>query len=132
MTLNIYSTNPPAVVETKVDPYIEKPLIVETRVTPQPTAKPRGNAVIIGQSNEQCVVYARRITGNSKVRGWAGNLTTEGDTPVVGAILLESGHVSVVREVRENGVLVEEANYLRGAITQRFVPAGAWRGFIYN
>jgi len=130
MNFNIYSTNPPQEVEQVV--YLEKPFIAETVITPQYTAKPTGNAVIIGRSNEQCVVYARRITRNEKVHGYAGNLTSEGDTPVVGAILLEPGHVSVVREIKSDGVLVEEANYIHGAITQRLVPSGMWRGFIYS
>jgi hypothetical protein len=89
-----------------------------------------GTAKIIGESNEQCVVFARRITGNAKIHGYAGNIPPETQTPSVGAVALESGHVSVVVAVADSFIIVHEANYIRSKITERKVPLNKIRGFV--
>lgn len=112
--------------------YIKKPLITETQITIEEPPKPlRGDVSIVGKSNEQCVVFARRITGNPKIRGYAGNLTPEGHDPAIGAIALEPGHVSVVESIIDGKVVVKEANYRSGYITMRTIPISSLNGFIY-
>jgi hypothetical protein len=88
---------------------------------------------IIGRSPLQCVLYIRQVTGNSKVKGYAGNLRPEGQEPRVGSIALDRryGHVSVVREIRGNMLVLHDANWIRGAITERVVPLTEQRGYIY-
>ena len=90
-----------------------------------------GQVTIIGESNEECVIFARRITGNQKIRGYAGNLQPEGQEPKEGSVALEMGHVSVVVAVLDDKVVLNDANYIRGKITQRVVDRGSIRGYIY-
>lgn len=103
------------------------------KVMPSPAKEYADGAIVIGKSNEQCVIYVRRVTGNQKVHGYAGYLVSEGDTPEVGAVALEKayGHASVVVSVNEGTVTVHDANWVRGAITERTVPFSAIRGYIY-
>ena len=120
----------------QVEGFVNKPMITTTKVTIEvPKKTPyrplQGSVTIVGVSYEQCVVYARRITGNQKIRGWAGALRAEGSTAQVGAIALESGHVSIVKEVNGNTVLVEESNFRSGYITQRSISVTSLLGFIY-
>lgn len=88
---------------------------------------------IIGNSREQCVIYVRRITGNSKVQGYAGDLRSEGQTPKVGAAALERnyGHVSVVIAIDGDYLILHDANYSTGHITERRVHKSTQRGYIY-
>lgn len=86
---------------------------------------------IIGNSYEQCVIYVRRITGNAKVKGYAGNLVPEGKEPRVGAAALEPGHVSVVVGIDGDYVTLHDANYSKGHITERKVLASTLKGYIY-
>lgn len=94
----------------------------------------QGNYVhIIGQSSLQCVVFARQKTGNAKIRGYAGNLVAEGNEPRVGAIALESryGHASVIVAVEGEWIIVQEANWKKGYLTERRVHVSTQRGYIY-
>ena len=59
---------------------------------------------IVGYSRLQCVPFARKETGNPKIKGYAGDLVPETQTPQIGAVALETfkskkgtiGHASVV------------------------------------
>lgn len=88
---------------------------------------------VIGKSYEQCVIYAKRITKNAKVRGYAGDLQPEGQEPKVGAIALEKnyGHVSVVIAIEGDYLILHDANWVTGAITERRVHKSTQRGYIY-
>lgn len=90
-----------------------------------------GEVTIIGESNDECVIYARRITGNQKIRGYAGNLQPEGQEPKEGSVALERGHVSVVVAILDDKVILNDANYLKGKITQRIVSKSSIKGYIY-
>jgi len=85
---------------------------------------------IIGQSYEQCTIYARRVTGNSRIKGYAGNIAPNSQEPRIGSGVLEKGHVSVLVALEGNLLVVHEANYLRGYITERKIPISAVRGFV--
>jgi hypothetical protein len=102
-------------------------------VKSQSDAKSGVYVKIIGESNEQCVVYAHRISGNNKIRGYAGNLVAEGLVPKVGALALEKdhGHVSIVVSIDGDFLILHDANWVRGSITERRVLASTQRGFIY-
>lgn len=88
---------------------------------------------IIGKSNLQCVVYVKRTTGNAKVQGYAGDLKPEGQEPRVGAAALERnyGHVSIVIAIEGDWLILHDANYVTGAITERKVHKSTQRGYIY-
>ena len=88
---------------------------------------------IIGNSREQCVIYAKRITGNAKIRGYAGDLVSEGQEPKVGAAALERnyGHVSVVIAIEGDYLILHDANWDTGHITERRVHKSTQRGYIY-
>lgn len=88
---------------------------------------------IIGVSYEQCVIYAKRITGNSKIRGYAGDLQPEGQEPKVGAAALDAryGHVEVVVAVEGDYLILHGANLITGKITERRVHKSTQRGYIY-
>lgn len=90
-----------------------------------------GSVEIIGESDEECVIYARRITGNPKIRGYAGNLQPEGQEPKVGSVALERGHVSVVIAVLDDEIILNDANYIKHKITKRQVLKSSIRGYIY-
>ena len=90
-----------------------------------------GSVEIIGESNEECVIYARRITGNNKIHGYAGNLQPEGQEPKVGSVALERGHVSVVVAILDDEIIINDANYIKHKITKRKVPKSSIRGYIY-
>jgi hypothetical protein len=88
---------------------------------------------IIGTSYEQCVIYAKRVTGINKTLGYAGNTRPEGDTPKVGAIALERsyGHAMVVEAVNPNGIVITESNFVKGKITRRTIPYWDVKGYVY-
>ena len=124
--------------------YIKKPLVVETIVTP-PEPKPiirsyrtvqrptSGNIEIIGTSYEQCVIYAKRVTGINKSLGYAGNTQPEGYEPKVGSIALQRslGHAVAVESITSDGIIATESNYWRGYITRRYIPYWDIKGYIY-
>ncbi len=136
---------PPTENRVKVSDYISKPLIAETTITveekpkqnltnlPSPALAHASNAEIIGTSYEQCVGYAKRVTGINKTLGYAGYTKPEGYEPQIGSIALEVsyGHAMAVENILQDGIVVTEANFIRGAITRRFVPYWDIRGYIY-
>ena len=119
-----------------VEPYISEPFIPTTEITYVPKIKraSTSDVEIIGVSSDQCVVFARAITGNEKIKGYAGNLQPEGQEPRIGAIALERsvGHVSVLTDILPDGRLVlKDANWDSGYITKRIVSPESERGYIY-
>ena len=90
-----------------------------------------GSVEVIGESSEQCIIFARRITGNNKIHGYAGNLEPEGEEPVVGSVALERGHVSVVVAILDDKIILNDSNFIRGKITKRIVSKNSIRGYIY-
>lgn len=127
---------------------MSKPLIVETAITIEPTPKEKpkpkstskirkttsnGSVEVVGSSFEQCVVFAKRITGITKSIGYAGTAKVEGTEPKVGSIALERnvGHAVVVEAILDNGINIIEANFVKGKITRRFIAFSNIRGYIY-
>lgn len=95
--------------------------------------KHSSDVTVIGNSNEQCTDYARRVSGNPKAGGYASKKVPEGQEPRIGAIALEKnyGHVSVVVGVEGDYVVLHDANWVRGHITERRVHRDTQRGYIY-
>ena len=87
---------------------------------------------IIGDSTEQCVEYYQRVTGAGQL-GYAGNIKSEGNEPRVGAGALEAryGHISLVVAIEGDYLILHDANWVKGKITERKVLASSQRGFIY-
>jgi LysM repeat protein len=87
---------------------------------------------IIGTSFEQCVPWAREQTGIG-IHGYAGDVQPNASEPKVGAIALDRffGHASVVVDIGDNYIIVHEANWIRGKITERKVSKAAIRGYVY-
>jgi len=87
---------------------------------------------VIGISYEQCVPWARANSG-IQIHGYAGNIAPTQSDPRVGGVALDRffGHASVVVGVGDGYVIVHEANYVRGKITERRVSTAAIRGYVY-
>lgn len=87
---------------------------------------------VIGISYEQCVPWARANSGIG-IHGYAGNIEATQSEPRIGAVALDRffGHASVVVGVGDGYVIVHEANYIRGKITERRVSSAAIRGYVY-
>lgn len=113
----------------------QKKLEISQREQSQPISQPKqaSSVRIIGKSREQCVIYARRITGISAIQGYAGDIRSQGSEPRVGAGALERnyGHVSVVVAIDGDYLILHDANYIVGAITERRVHKSTQRGYIY-
>ena len=90
------------------------------------------NVTVIGYSNQQCLPWAREQTG-IQVRGYAGNVGATQSEPVVGGLALDRfyGHISVVVSVGADYIVVHEANWIPGRITERTVSKAAIRGYVY-
>lgn len=90
------------------------------------------NVTVIGYSNQQCLPWAREQTG-IQVRGYAGNVGATQSEPVVGGLALDRfyGHISVVVSVGSDYIVVHEANWIPGRITERTVSKAAIRGYVY-
>lgn len=88
---------------------------------------------IIGKSNEECVIYVRRVTGNAKIRGYAGNLKPEGQEYQKGAAVLfrNQGHVGHGVDRKPGFTLVEDTNWEKGKVTRHWVADSNIRGYIY-
>lgn len=87
---------------------------------------------VIGYSNEQCLPWAREQTG-ADIHGYAGNVATTQSDPVVGAVAFDRfyGHASVVVGIGDDYIVVHEANWIPGRITERKVSKSAIRGYVY-
>lgn len=91
-----------------------------------------GQAEVIGESSEQCVIYAKRRSGITRTIGYAGYAKTQGTTPQVGSIGIEKGHAVFVEEIDGDKITITESNYYAGKITKRILLASQIRGYIYN
>lgn len=86
-------------------------------------------------NNGQCIPFARAISG-LPVSGTARNVTTNSNTPSVGAVVITSesvsGHAAVVTAINENSFEVIERNFDRGWVTKRTIPklARFIKGFV--
>ena len=87
---------------------------------------------VVGTSWEECVIYAKRITGITRSIGYAGYAKPQGQDTKIGSIALEKGHASVVIADYGDSIRVREANYKRGKITERTIPKNQIRGYIYG
>lgn len=125
--------NLPANVNMKGVPKNTK--VVNT-TTPVATVEPSTKVVVIAKKRIQCVVYARQETGISAIRGIARNIRTNSMTPVIGAVVKTSesrlGHVAVIKDMKGDWMLIREANYKSGYITERWVRINSSfiRGYI--
>ncbi len=141
--------------------YIEKPLVVETKITPKtkPIVKSTSNSVILAVSNnEQASAGGRTFpfgyctywVAKKRVVPWSGNAITwlagaksygfpTGDTPAVGAIMVTSeggraGHVAYIEAVEGDQVTVSEMNYKGfGVVSTRTLSTKSAfiKGYIY-
>lgn len=116
----------------KIQKRVNTPIRTQTPVTSHSVQS--GEYVkVIGSSNEQCVITARELTGNKKIRGYAGNLKPDGYDPRVGAASLEKsvGHVSVVVAIDGDYIILIDSNWIKGKLTERKVHKSTQRGYIY-
>lgn len=60
---------------------------------------------------------------------YAGRIPTNSDQAKEGGLVITNegrvGHVAVVTEVRDDSIVIEEANYIRGKITKRVIAKGS-------
>ena len=94
-----------------------------------------GNGIeIIGYSKENCVQYAKRITGINRTVGTGGRRGIQGSEPRVGAIGVEKTrtHAVVIEKIEGEKITITEANFLRGRITRRVLRLNDLMGFIYG
>lgn len=143
------------------DEFIQKPLVVETKVTkeepkPRPVVKQTVRVAAVstlssGTSHRFPYGYCTYYVSQRRSIPWSGNAITwlsgaraygyaTGDEPKVGAIVVTSeggytGHVGMVDAVNEDGtILITEMNYNGwGVISSRTVPTTYSRilGYIY-
>lgn len=115
----------------KVDEYISKPLIPETKVTIEPKVKENR---VKASNLDNCVEYAKSMTGISRTMGVGGRQAIQGTEPQVGAIgsLIGPAHAVVVEKVDGELVTFTESNFTKGFITRRTLPLSSFIGFIYN
>lgn len=105
-----------------------------SRVAPKasPAYKSYNGAEVIGDSREDCVTYAKRVTGIQRTIGNGGRAGINSDSPTVGAIGVQSGvvHAVVVESIQGNQITVIEANWVKGHITRRTLDISEFKGFI--
>jgi hypothetical protein len=88
------------------------------------------NVQIVGYSNEQCVIYFKRVTGYNASLGYAGNIKPNSQTPQIGSGALERGHISLVISIGDDWIRVRESNWIRGAVTERTINKSNIRGYL--
>lgn len=88
---------------------------------------------VIGSSQENCVQYAKRITGISRSIGTGGRKGINSQEPSVGSIGVESvrKHAVVIEKINGGEITITEANYYKGKITRRILNKRDFIGFIY-
>lgn len=126
----------------KVEPYLNKPLIIETLVTKEPEPKVVRNAVYLppqgdveqlyADNTNNCVLYAKSQTGIYRTMGNGGRAAVQGTEPKVGSIGVLKGipHAVVVESIGEM-ITFRESNFRKGWITRRTLPISSFIGFIY-
>ncbi len=114
---------------------IVMPVIIETVKTVQePIEAPPSVKPVNHYGNGTCVPYARLRSG-IKMFGWAGSFLdraigdgfTVTEVPQIGCIMVTKeggGHVAVVEDIGEKGILISEQNY-KGlyVVSERWVGA---------
>jgi len=136
-------TMPPTAKQAKVvevNQFLEKPLVAETELTPQPV---KGNHKF---ANGNCTKYVADKRGGLP---WSGNANRwlynaprfnyeVGDEPEVGAILVTNegwvGHVAYVENIDSDRITISEMNYKGfGVVSQRTISKNysAIKGYIY-
>ena len=112
---------------------IKAPVILETVVS-VPLEEPTKLEPVGSYGNGTCVPYARQRTGID-LYGWAGQFLEKASSseqyvvteiPMPGCIVVTNeggGHVAVVEEVVDGGILVSEQNYAGlYVVTERKIP----------
>jgi len=92
-----------------------------------------GNQIeVIGESNENCVEFSKRITGIDRPLGAGAREGISTGTPQVGAIGAEKKvvHAVVVEKIEGDNITIIEANWYRGKITRRVLKRSDFIGFI--
>jgi hypothetical protein len=118
-----------------VEQRIEKERQEKLRIEENRKAALTGAVVLVRRDNtNNCVMYARRVTGINRPLGYGGKRAIQGETPKVGAIgVVNRGrHAVVVKEITGNYITVEESNVVKGWITRRVLPKNNFLGFIYS
>jgi hypothetical protein len=97
-----------------------------------PSLRYAPNITITGKTNESCVAYAKRITGITRSIGWGGRSGINSQTPQVGKIVAERSyvHAAVIVEIKENGLIISEANFIKGHSNLRFIPFSDVIGYV--
>ena len=93
-----------------------------------------GEWEVIGESREQCVIYAKRVTGIDRVIGYAGRTEVDGSEPKVSSIgiMKEWGHAVVVESINGDEITVTESNWAKGKIIRRKLSVNDMRGYVYR
>lgn len=104
------------------------------KIKPSPSYESAEGYQVIGSSKEQCVVYAKRMSGISRPIGYAGSARADGANVQVGAIGLMKGwgHAVYIEAVNGNQVTVSESNWIKGKIIRRTLALSDFRGYIYK
>ena len=103
---------------------IKAPVMIQTEVSVKvegPIEPPPSLTSVKYYGNGTCVPYARQRTG-VKLYGWAGSFLekaeekgyTVTEVPQIGCVMVTSeggGHVAVVEDITEEGILISEQNY---------------------
>lgn len=88
---------------------------------------------VIGVSHDQCVIFVKKMVKNPAIHGYAGDIMAQEKEPKVGAAALSKdyGHISLVVAIEGDYLIVRDANYITGALTERRVLVSSMRGYIY-
>lgn len=85
-----------------------------------PTPKPIPKSIA-----SSCVLYAKSLTGYTKIIGLAKNWEINSKVPEVGAVVVfKYNHVAVITEMASSSFNITEANYVSGHITSRSLQFG--------
>lgn len=66
-----------------------------------------------GDYGGTCVAFAKKVTGIGGTWGYGGRNLKLSDTPQIGAVLVEQGHVSVIIGIDGNDLILIESNFDR-------------------
>lgn len=94
-----------------------------------------GEAKLISQDNtNNCVLWAKKVTGYSGTLGAGGRSAINSQEPKVGAIgsLRGAPHAVVIKEINGDQIRIWESNYRRGWITERVLSRSMFLGFVYS
>lgn len=92
-----------------------------------------GNHRLVYQDNtDNCVGWWKSQTGIYRTVGNGGRAGINSEIPSVGAgaVLKGRPHMGLIKEVRANGVILWESNYIKGWIVEREIPYSMIMGYI--